>query len=69
MIHSAEKGAMSASATVLAYLGRAQSEELPHTFPTIVLVESAAPKFLFHSRNCLLQEFFDCIKGTCRKRL
>ena len=31
MIHSAEKRAMSASATVLAYLGRAQAEELPHT--------------------------------------
>ncbi len=35
MIHSAEKRAMSASATVLACLGRAQSEELPHTFPIL----------------------------------
>jgi hypothetical protein len=25
----------------------------------MVLVESAAPKFLFHSKNCLLPEFFD----------
>src|SRR2546429_1032928 len=35
MIHSAEKRSMRASATVLACLGRAQSEELPHTFPIL----------------------------------
>src|SRR5882724_3715620 len=35
MIHSAEKRFMRASATVLACLGRAQSEELPHTFPIL----------------------------------
>jgi hypothetical protein len=35
MIHWAEKRAMSPNATVLAYLGRAQSEELPHTFPIL----------------------------------
>ena len=60
---------MGASAKVLAYLGRAQSEELPHTFPTMVLVESAAPKFLFHSKNCLLQEFFDRPGEPVEKRL
>jgi hypothetical protein len=38
MIHWAEKRAMSANATVLAYLGRAQSEELPHTFPILQTV-------------------------------
>src|SRR5437899_9579489 len=35
MIHSTEKRSMRASATVLACLGRAQSEELPHTFPIL----------------------------------
>src|SRR2546430_13164230 len=35
LFRSTEKRSMRASATVLACLGRAQSEELPHTFPIL----------------------------------